>query len=233
MGVSVMVYSQHDRHLLDSSEWLPQTLRHRPDVCVLPPYCSYTPVCPSPRRSHLDAAQGKRGEALRLFCIMVSTWISSPIHGSYIVTPTTPTSAMAGWSSNRASSSAGATWFPLTLINSYPRLAEWNCPACILLAHLDAVNNEYMAVIIDVCHVARLQPTLFCKCVFGSIRTVPIALHYGWSSYLVTNQSSIRHMPKSNLPRIHPVAPVGLRNPMQHQRSYPRRWDLAHRPHLR
>ena len=37
---------------------------------------------------------------------------------SYLGTPITAASAIAGWPSNNASSSAGATWKPLTLISS-------------------------------------------------------------------------------------------------------------------
>lgn len=42
--------------------------------------------------------------------------LSNP--NTHIVTPTTATSAMAACSSSKASNSAGATWFPFTLINS-------------------------------------------------------------------------------------------------------------------
>lgn len=37
---------------------------------------------------------------------------------TYMTTPITATSEIAGCSSKRASNSAGATWLPLTLINS-------------------------------------------------------------------------------------------------------------------
>lgn len=95
---------------------------------------------------------------------------------THAFTPITAASRTAGWSNSSVSSSAGATWFPLTLINSYFMIRylkqnkfEYGFQDEAKDLYLSSANDEIPAFMIPNCDITGLKPSIRSDCIAGTL----------------------------------------------------------------
>lgn len=104
---------------------------------------------------------------------------------THTVTPMTATSATAGCSRRSASSSAGATWLPLTLINSCSEYSSASdiIPAFLFVtlpditAYLHSVDDMELPLVIHIGNISSTKPPILGLGLLRCLGIMPVPLH--------------------------------------------------------